>query len=456
MKRRARWEGVFFVFAIGCTGNGLALNGNTKPDGLSPSIAGDGSTQIEATDLFAATALDSSINSGLNSDLAQSSSDGAIDGGTFADLAPPSEPSFATPVSYDVGNYPGAIVIGDITGDGKLDLVVDQPSSGQFTVLVGVGDGSFDLPTTTMVSGLNGIVGADVNGDSKMDLVVEGSTSTSQATTSVVELFHSKGDGTFFAPTSYLSCIDMGNGCDAGGDPGAIGVWDLNGDGRPDVAVSQSDFNGESTANASVLLGQANGLFTTMGPYRATGNAPTSPISTAIASGDFNGDHHADLVFADGKSAIDIVLGNGDGTFAAPTSVTGSVLPPSVLAAGDFDNDGKIDLISGNTSVYLSRGKNDGTFGTFELLLANTNSGLKSLAVGDFNSDGKLDVAVPNDGAGTVTILIGHDNGTFTSVIVTIGNQPTYVSIGDMNSDDHPDLVVTDTESLHVLLNTTL
>lgn len=177
---------------------------------------------------------------------------------------------------------------------------------------------------------------------------------------------------------------------------------DFNADGLPDLALLNSGFSGSVT----ILLGNGDGTFTESNgsPY-AAGYEPQS-----LAVGDFNGDGRLDIAVANFyNSKVSILIGNGDGTFAAATNNSVNGNGPYAIAVGDFNGDGVPDLIVANDpdtlnscqpasncpyspSVTILTGNGSGSF------LSNSpisvGIGPQSVVVGDFNGDGIPDVAV--------------------------------------------------------------
>jgi uncharacterized protein (TIGR03437 family) len=186
-----------------------------------------------------------------------------------------------------------------------------------------------------------------------------------------------------------------------------------------------------------VLLGIGNGNFRP----GANLKAGTSPV--AIATGDFNGDGKLDLLVANYvANTISLLLGNGDGTFRPFTTLNAN--GPTALAVGDFNGDGKLDLAVANansSSVSIWLGNGNGTFRPEPDI--GVGAAPVSILVGDFNGDGKPDLAVANQKSGNVSILLGTGTGVFQPILTfAAGQAPTSIALGDFNRDGKLDLAV--------------
>ena len=324
---------------------------------------------------------------------------------------------------------------------------------------------------------------ADVNGDGKPDLVVANACPSSNSNNctdnnGVVSVLLGNGNGTFQPAVAYSS---------GGYFATSVVVRDVNGDGSPDLVVSNQcqGIGNCNNGSVSVLLGNGNGTFQTAVAYSSGGYLPSS-----VAVADVNGDGKLDLLVLNScgdntcatNGTVGVLLRNGDGTFqpAVPYD-SGGTLDMSVAVA-DVNGDGKPDLVVAyqnciswqtNVTVGVLLGNGDGTFqpavaygsgGTFPF----------SVAVADVNGDGKLDLLVANYCAdntcatkGLVGVLLGNGDGTFQPVVTypTGGYKTDWVAVADVNGDGRPDLLVTNScannncttnGTVGVLLNKTL
>jgi hypothetical protein len=219
--------------------------------------------------------------------------------------------------------------------------------------------------------------------------------------------------------------------------PAGLATADFNGDGKLDVLVANNGSN-----NVNVLLGKGDGTFQPPATY-ATGSFPS-----AVTAADFNGDGKLDVAVGNSNgnnSSISILLGNGDGTFQAAVSYNVPCCPSSVTAA-DFNEDGKLDLVSATNAASVLLGNGDGTFQP--VLNYVTASPPGTVAVGDFNGDGHLDLAASNNGSSNISVLLGNGDGTFQPALdYAVGNFPIGVVTGDFNGDGILDLAVTNAGS---------
>ena len=222
-------------------------------------------------------------------------------------------------------------------------------------------------------------------------------------------------------------------GYGVGSYPYGVAVGDFNGDGKPDLVVTN-----EGSSSVSVLLGNGDGTYQTQVAY-TTGNCPYG-----VAVADVNGDGKQDLVVANScSSTISVLLGNGDGTFQVQQAYPAGYGTYSV-AVGDFNGDGKPDLVVGNyynSTVSVLLGNGDGTFQPLQTYAAG-NSPLCG-GGGRFQRGWKIGLGGGQLGDNTVASLLGNGDGTFqTQVTYAPGSIPLRVAVGDFNGDGKLDLAV--------------
>ncbi|WP_026260711.1 T9SS type A sorting domain-containing protein [Spirosoma luteum] len=169
----------------------------------------------------------------------------------------------------------------------------------------------------------------------------------------------------------------------------------------------------------------------------------------SVAGGDFNGDGRADLVAANlNTDRVSVLLGNGGGGFGAPTDfAVGS--SPHRIAVADFNADGRADLAVANlASNYISVLLGTGSGGFEPAVSYTVGTSPSEVAVGDFNADGKADLAVANYNSSNVSVLLGNGSGGFgTATNFPVGKDPITIALGDFNSDGKVDLVVANQSS---------
>ncbi len=350
---------------------------------------------------------------------------------------------------------PTSEVTGDFNGDGIPDLALLGTSNTyappfSIAILFGKGDGTFTSGPTTQAPGSAQIVhmmAGDFNGDGKTDIVLL--TDFLYPSGSTVITLLGNGNGMFTVSTASTVVLPPQDGGDAI-QPSMIAA-DFNGDGKLDLGIVGNYVYG----GVSILLGKGDGTFT------ATATNPEESRGLGmIGVGDFNGDGIPDLVVSDffSPSTTTVLLGKGDGTFITTEASFSTDTFAQSAVVGDFNGDGKADLaigFNGTVGVYLGNG--DGSFSQ-PAGSPFSGSGLK-LQTGDFNQDGKLDLAALDSYGSGVTLLLGAGDGTFTSVLTSsVGSFPSATSIdlvsGDFNHDGVTDLsfVTRDGSTASILL----
>jgi autotransporter-associated beta strand protein len=385
----------------------------------------------------------------------------------------------------------GFVALADLTGAGVLDLVTaSSSSSGAVSVFLGNGNGTFQTPTSyTALVPVNSFAVADVNGDGKPDII------TANSLGNEVAVFLGNGNGTFLAPSTVAANLT----------PVALAVADVNGDLSPDVVVANYSLNqvsvllnnsapqtgfqvqqipgvgtalgghtiqagdligngipdlvvGDSSPGmVSVLLGNGNGTFQAPTSYMLLSSS-SYPSSVLLA--DLTGDGKLDIITDDASGSINVLMGNGNGTFQAATSFSAGA-GSYCLAIADLNGDNIPDLIQANrspgTGLKVLIGNGNGTFQAPTNISGIQAQTLNSLAVADLTGNGINDLVVAQEAQDTVWVLLGNGNGTFqaaTSFTSNLNGQgPDSVVVADINGDNKPDILTGNlTGSVSVLL----
>ncbi len=374
-----------------------------------------------------------------------------------------STPTFGTRTDFATLNNAYSVTLADFNGDGKLDIAaLNQGKIGVFlnTTTTGGSTPTFAARADFNGGGYWGIATGDFNGDGKPDIAA-----TSQSSFTSI-LFNTTATGastpTFATNVNYT----------VGQYPTAVTVADFNMDGKPDFATANDD-NGPNGNDVSVLLntaatGASSPSFSTRTDFACQINP------TTVVSGDLNNDGKPDLAASNsGSSTISVFFNTTTPGASTPSFTAGSTFAtgsgPFSIAFADFNNDGKPDLLAADinvskVSVLLNTTTNGSTtpsFATKTDFTTGTNPYYAS--GGDFNNDGKPDIISTNKGGASISILMntmttGVSASSFSSKTdFTTGSSPAGILLRDFNNDAKTDAAVVNTgaDNFSLMLNAT-
>jgi hypothetical protein len=335
---------------------------------------------------------------------------------------------FGAPSLLALGVTPASVAVGDWNQDGKPDFATANGSNHSLSIRLGNGSGGFSPAPSLTTSFPYAVVSADVNLDGRIDLLAAGTSDNS------VAVFLGSGGGTFGAAIK-TSGFDL---------PWALAVADFDRDSVPDLAVPR----GSTTApgQVAVVPGHGDGTF---------GHSVVAGASVVgVVAADVNRDGDTDLTTFDRTSGV-VAVWLGDGT--AHFTLKGSQLLSSSslegMVVGDFNRDGSPDVVVGSdasSTMFRMLGDGLGNLGAPAGVPVATGGRARAAALGDFNRDGKLDIVTTNAVANSISVLVGDglggfSDGAFTSV--SVGTVPVAVAVGDWDGDGDDDVAVTNLSS---------
>lgn len=365
--------------------------------------------------------------------------------------APIGVSSFAPGVNLATAGGPVRILMADLNGDGKLDLIAANFGSGNIYVYQNISTngslspGSFAAPIVLAGTGSSApfsLTVADVDGDGKLDILM------SDHNANTVMIYQNLSSGGTLTTNSFAAPVILS----VDTDPRRICVRDLDGDGRPDIIVANA---GSSTISIFRNIGQAGSITTNSFAPKVDLVAALNPEDVAV--GDLDGDGKPDLVSPSDNGGVVSLYRNtstpGTISFDARVDLPAPAFTISV-AIGDIDGDGKADLAVGSyTGQALSVYRNTSSPGSLS-----TNSfvprvdfsagcNVQTVALGDINGDGKPDIVLVGELPSHMSIFQNLSTpGGFTSaslgarVDYASGNDPSGVVIGDLDGDGRPDI----------------
>jgi hypothetical protein len=329
---------------------------------------------------------------------------------------------------------------GNLTPGGADFYQVQSGSDARLIAQVHAESSSLELRLSLFDSQDNLLVQSDGQSIGQLDPVIDQHVSQGAG---VLEVQSLSGAGAYALSTSLTPASDPGktlvlDPSFSEGSYAPLAVGDFTNDNITDIVASDG-----------VHLGIGDGTFQPAAAGGALVDPTQSLLPTAIAVGDFNGDHKLDVAVAlAATDSIAIELGNGDGTFQVPETIglpAGS--EPEAIVAGNFGN-GLTDLAVADTgtsavSILMNNGN-----GTFQVLspIQLPGVGPVSITAGDFEENGRLDLAVADFLSGDVTILSNQGAGNFvplTPITLPPGSTPVSVVSGDFGTGQL-DLAVAD------------
>ncbi|WP_324671437.1 FG-GAP-like repeat-containing protein [Hymenobacter sp. GOD-10R] len=333
---------------------------------------------------------------------------------------------FSSTPDVAVGAAPAGITLGDVNGDGRLDLLSANNVSNTISVRLNTGPGTFTSSQEVAVGPGNlpeQVALGDLDSDGDLDMVI--ATAGSPNINGTVSVRFNNGQGVFSGTAAYFVSYA----------PRRIVLGDIDGDGDLDFATA----NG-TVGTVNVKLNDGKGVF--IDSQRLSFNSSTADL----AFGDIDSDGDLDmLVTTPIAQAVSILRNDGFGMFSASGTV--AVQNPGSVVLGDVNGDGALDLLTGTTTavrVHLNNGS--GMFTSSQDV--NAGGAFYSIAAGDVDGDGDLDLVASNYDSNVISLRLNNGTGTFTgTTTIAVGSSPYGVALGDLDGDGTLDLATANRNS---------
>ena len=365
---------------------------------------------------------------------------------------------FEPKVDFSISTGPFSAAIGDIDGDGKPDLVIanfgtSTNPGNTVSILRNIGNGMVSFSTKVdFTTGANPVSLSIGDIDGDGKPDLAITNYGSNGNGNTVSILRNTGSSGF---VNFASKVDF----TVGTGSRSVAIGDIDGDGKPDLAIANYSISTVSVLRNTGSSGTIS--FATKVDF-ATGSSPRF-----VAIGDLDGDSKPDLAIANGNSVSVLRKMGNIGTISFANKVDFSIGSSSLsLAIGDIDADGRLDLVVSSFNNLVSVLRNTGSSGTINFATKvdfATGTNPQSLAIGDFDGDGKLDLAIANYGStgigSTVSVLQNScSNGTISfaaKVDFTTSIGPYSLVICDIDGDGKPDLATVNynSNSISVLRN---